>query len=941
MSAGVPEPRVDHANALAHVAVSMMEALPEFQSEERALPVQLKIGIHSGAVIAGVVGMKYPRFRLMGDTVNTASRMSSTCNAGDIQLTPMCFHQLHPDEFVVQYRGEIQVKGKGLMKTYLVRGRVAKPGMATTAAATDQTASVRGLTSPGGAVAGASSGVGDLTGLQTIHAPNSVRSPASMLAGKTFSAAQIAQWTDGQGDQPAQLPGGTPTEPLPRDFAGNSPGIVPAAGTPAASFSSLSSEEEAAAQHFLSRKSSVRVHLPGHKSRVDGGSPTLSTNGNGIHDRNVPRGASQVQLEDHSIVPEFVAPSQAGSPVRSSAPSLAAGSNGTGITPHASSLQQALNAITVHPPAHLSGGASVSSTGSTPLPYPDDSGTEVEPLPGMEVKPSGKGIQTNEVIRLTSMARPAGSSGSRSLSALGKKSPHSTSSALLVLGRKSATPKESGSGATVSTDAYGNAANGNGASTGTGNNGNGNGGKDLQAIGEDDGDDGIVPALNSGKRRGRSGDVAGLVSPTGGKDVLRITAKDAQMDSSLFNSNLEFDALTDPHNPLQLRFIHAPALEAEFQEDFFRKFLEPNRRGLLSFIVALLLLGIYETLINLPETDSESYTQAVTWVLRLGGLCFGLGLYTLTFTHRAWYQRWQQPVLTLVWGLMGAVLISIFVQFDTYEEVYGVTCLLLLLTMTSTFVGLQFIWVTLVTIFFILWYIGSALVVYQSFPLVVFFLLASNVLAITASRSSEYYLRWDFIRHLKLQNEERRTRHFLDNMLPRSVIAEIKLDHRFIAHEFLKASVLFSDIVSFTLLASRIQPEDVVAILNVMFSTFDALTTKHNVYKVETIGDAYLACSNVVHRSPSATEDLVRFALDLQTSTRYMHTPDGQPIVIRIGIHTGSVVAGVVGRKMPRSVAARATPPLDPLASAGSLTLDVSVTCLSSACVCCVCVCLC
>lgn len=66
VSAGVPEPRVDHANALAHVAVSMMEALPQFQSEERALPVQLKIGIHSGPVIAGVVGMKYPRFRLMG-----------------------------------------------------------------------------------------------------------------------------------------------------------------------------------------------------------------------------------------------------------------------------------------------------------------------------------------------------------------------------------------------------------------------------------------------------------------------------------------------------------------------------------------------------------------------------------------------------------------------------------------------------------------------------------------------------------------------------------------------------------------------------------------------------------------------------------------------------------------------------------------------------------
>jgi class 3 adenylate cyclase len=56
---------------------------------------------------------------------------------------------------------------------------------------------------------------------------------------------------------------------------------------------------------------------------------------------------------------------------------------------------------------------------------------------------------------------------------------------------------------------------------------------------------------------------------------------------------------------------------------------------------------------------------------------------------------------------------------------------------------------------------------------------------------------------------------------------------------------VIADIVSFTTLASRISPEDVVAILNVMFSTFDQITVKHNVYKVETIGDAYLACTGV------------------------------------------------------------------------------------------------
>ena len=223
---------------------------------------------------------------------------------------------------------------------------------------------------------------------------------------------------------------------------------------------------------------------------------------------------------------------------------------------------------------------------------------------------------------------------------------------------------------------------------------------------------------------------------------------------------------------------------------------------------------------------------------------------------------------------------------------YAVTCVLLLLTMSSTFIGLQFVYVTMVTIVFLAWFIGCALVADNTFPLVVFFLLASNALAVIGSHSSEYYLRLDFIRHLKLQNEERRTRHFLDNMLPKTVIQEIKNDHSFIAHEFKNASVMFSDIVGFTSIAASIPAEDVVAILNVMFSTFDALTTKHNIYKVETIGDgrfhishqftvsvlprpcpwfsfdsfscracsvpfllAYLACGGVVNRRPQQTED--------------------------------------------------------------------------------------
>jgi hypothetical protein len=85
-----------------------------------------------------------------------------------------------------------------------------------------------------------------------------------------------------------------------------------------------------------------------------------------------------------------------------------------------------------------------------------------------------------------------------------------------------------------------------------------------------------------------------------------------------------------------------------------------------------------------------------------------------------------------------------------------------------------------------------------------------------------------------------------------------------------------------------------------MFNHFDKLTTAHRVYRVETIGDAYFACSGVVNQQSFHTADLVSFALSCQRAIRHLKTSDGQNGRIRIGLHTGPVIAGVVGRKMPR-----------------------------------------
>ena len=122
VAAGVPTPRPDHARALAFMALDMLEAM---RSDEGVghLGLELRVGINSGPVVAGVIGRKRFLYDLWGDAVNTASRMESHGAAGRIQITRATY-QLLADEFECEQRGTINVKGKGEIDTwYLVRPR--------------------------------------------------------------------------------------------------------------------------------------------------------------------------------------------------------------------------------------------------------------------------------------------------------------------------------------------------------------------------------------------------------------------------------------------------------------------------------------------------------------------------------------------------------------------------------------------------------------------------------------------------------------------------------------------------------------------------------------------------------------------------------------------------------------------------------------------------
>jgi adenylate cyclase len=124
VAGGLPLPRTDHAEAVADLALDMQAGIARLNAEEKIEPMQLRIGIHSGPVIAGVIGAKKFAYDLWGDTVNTAHRMQSNGVAGGILVSDATYVRLR-GEYLFQEQGMILVKGKGDMMTYLLAGRKA------------------------------------------------------------------------------------------------------------------------------------------------------------------------------------------------------------------------------------------------------------------------------------------------------------------------------------------------------------------------------------------------------------------------------------------------------------------------------------------------------------------------------------------------------------------------------------------------------------------------------------------------------------------------------------------------------------------------------------------------------------------------------------------------------------------------------------------------
>lgn len=149
----------------------------------------------------------------------------------------------------------------------------------------------------------------------------------------------------------------------------------------------------------------------------------------------------------------------------------------------------------------------------------------------------------------------------------------------------------------------------------------------------------------------------------------------------------------------------------------------------------------------------------------------------------------------------------------------------------------------------------------------------------------------------ELIREKDRTEHLISKMLPRETADELKKKGKATSQKYEMVTVLFSDIQGFTKIAEQMNPETLIDQLDVFYLHFDSVVEKYNIEKIKTIGDAYMCAGGIPEKNRTNPVDVVLAALEVQQYMREMKAQNANFWELRIGIHTGPVIAGVIGQK--------------------------------------------
>ena len=175
--------------------------------------------------------------------------------------------------------------------------------------------------------------------------------------------------------------------------------------------------------------------------------------------------------------------------------------------------------------------------------------------------------------------------------------------------------------------------------------------------------------------------------------------------------------------------------------------------------------------------------------------------------------------------------------------------------------------------------------------------IGSTYLIESGTRTAWYQRRVIEVQGRELGREKERSDRLLRNVLPDAIADRLRAAPATIADAVDDATVLFADLVGFTPLASRLDPAELVDLLDALFIDFDGLVDQLGLEKIKTIGDAYMAAGGVPEPIPDHADRIVRLGLSMIECAESHARRTGLPLSVRVGAHTGRVIAGVIGRR--------------------------------------------
>ncbi|MDJ1179784.1 adenylate/guanylate cyclase domain-containing protein [Roseofilum sp. BLCC_M91] len=282
--------------------------------------------------------------------------------------------------------------------------------------------------------------------------------------------------------------------------------------------------------------------------------------------------------------------------------------------------------------------------------------------------------------------------------------------------------------------------------------------------------------------------------------------------------------------------------------------------------------------ISFEQTQQDLIVRDRTWSqLRYDVAWSGdyLGTdYTLVARHNA--ER-IQPILTAYkWRILGLVIIIAVVVTSSTLLVLGITVIIPILRLRDDLIAA-----------------GEALS-HPDRPRV-----KPQFYSFSTERSDELGAVMQAFHQMfcQVHEEQEKSELLLLNILPQAIASQLKNGQATIADGFTEVTILFADLVGFTQLAERYSPSELVKLLNEIFSRFDALTEKHHLEKIKTIGDAYMVAGGIPMERSDHAEAIAEMALEMIAAIAEFNHQSQEHFQIRIGINTGPVVAGVIGTK--------------------------------------------